>query len=346
MLTSHLNWLKEKGKEDEIVLSSRVRLARNINGFPFEIKLNESKEIELLELLKTALGKVIPGRFIDIMSLTPLEVQALLEQHLISPAFIQSEHKKALFLSDDGYTSTMINEEDHLRIQAIKSGLSLNETYQMVNQLESQLDEEVEFAFDEEFGYISSCPTNLGTGLRASLFFHLPALILTREAEKVLRGIYQIGLAVRGIFGEGSETKGHLFQISNRITLGQKEEETLEIIEKVAYQLIDFEKKARMTLLEKAKAEIEDKIFRAEAILKSARTISTDEAINLISAVRLGIGLGYIKGVSIQTLNEILIFTRPANLQIIYDKPMDSTERDVKRAEYIRGRFAQGNHHQ
>lgn len=237
----------------------------------------------------------------------------------------------------------MLNEEDHLRIQAIGSGLSLYDAYRMVDLFEQHLDEELEFVFDEQFGYVSSCPTNIGTGMRASVFLHLPGLVLTKEVEKILRGAMQIGLAVRGIFGEGSDIKGNLFQISNQITLGQKEEETLEVIEKIARQLIDFEKKARDTLLERARVELEDKIFRAQAILKSARTISTDEVINLTSAVRLGVGLGFIKDIKLKTLNQILICSRPANLQLIYDKTMDIPERDEKRAEYIRGRFAE-NH--
>jgi protein arginine kinase len=180
----------------------------------------------------------------------------------------------------------------------------------------------------------------MGNGLRAVIFIHLPALVLTKEVEKILRGVMQIGLAVRGIYGEGSEIKGNLFQISNQITLGQKEEEVLDIMEKIAHQLIDFEKKARVTLLDSASVEIQDKIFRAEAILRSARTISTDEVINLTSALRLGVGLGLTKSVTIKTLNEILVFTRPANLQLLFDRSMEAAERDQMRAEYIRGRLA------
>ena len=339
-LTSRLNWLEGSGPESEIVLSCRMRLARNLNAFPFEIKLNEEKDRQLLDLLKAVLAKVARGEYVEMSKLSPIEVQALLESHLISPAFVQSERKKALYILNDGSTSAMVNEEDHLRIQAVTSGLSLRQAYALVDALEQNIDDEVEFAFDEEFGYLASCPTNMGNGLRAVIFFHLPALVLTKEVEKILRGVMQIGLAVRGIYGEGTEIKGNLFQISNQITLGQKEEEVLDIMEKIAHQLIDFEKKARTTLLDSAGVEIEDKIFRAEAILKSARTISTDEVINLTSALRLGVGLGLTKSVTIKTLNEILVFTRPANLQLFFDRNMEAAERDQMRAEYIRGRLA------
>ncbi len=337
----HLNWLDGVGIESEIVLSSRLRIARNLKDFLFEIKLNEENDNRLLDLLRLTLAKVTTGEFTEILKLSPLEVQTLLEQHFISPIFAQGGRKRALFIANDGCTSVMINEEDHLRIQAMKSGLSLLDTYNMVDALEQRLDDELDFAFDEEFGYLLSCPTNIGTGLRATIFLHLPALVLTKELEKILRGVIQIGLAVRGIFGEGSEVKGNLFQISNQMTLGQREEETIEVIEKIARQLIDFEKKARETLHKRALTELEDKIFRAEAILNSARMISTDEVINLTSAVRMGVGLGIIKTIKLKTLNEILIYTRPANIQLLYDKPMESPERDEKRAEYIRGRLAQ-----
>lgn len=341
VLTTRLNWLSGDGPESEIVLSCRMRIARNLHEFPFEIKLDEVRDHQLLDFLKVALGKVATGQYVDMSKLSPLEVHGLLESHLVSPAFIQSERRRALYVLDDSCTSVMLNEEDHLRLQSVTPGLSLSEAYRRVSGLESRLDEEVEFAFDEEFGYLSSCPTNMGNGLRAVIFLHLPALVLTKEVEKILRGVLQIGLAVRGIYGEGSEIKGNLFQISNQITLGQKEEEVLEIMEKIARQLIDFERKARDTMLENAHLELHDKIFRAEAILKSARAISTDEVVNLTSAVRLGVGLGLIKGLTIRTLNEILVFTRSANLQLLYDRTMEAPERDQMRAEYIRGRLAQ-----
>jgi protein arginine kinase len=324
------------GVEKETVVSSRIRVARNLNTLPFETKMKQADAESLIDLLHSILDGKIEGRFINLKTMKPLERESLLECHLVSPAFIKKENPASVFITEGGNVSVMINEEDHLRIQGIGCGLNLVELSNRVFRIEEFIGENIEYAFNENYGYLTSCPTNIGTGMRASVFMHLPGLVYTNEVEKVLKGALQIGMAVRGIYGEESEIKGSLFQISNQSTLGFKEEELLERITKLARMIIDIENKARDVIMTKARTEFEDKVFRSLAILRAARTISSAEMLNLLSAVRFGVGVGMIKDISLDILNEIMIISRPANIQLYYGQLLEERDRDVKRAEYAR----------
>ncbi len=340
-ILTNLKWFIQPNAETdlddrEIIVSSRIRVARNIEDVPFEAKMKKKDSQRLITLAKSVIQSTFDGRYIDMQNLTPIEKDSLLECHLVSPAFVTNERPSGVFITETGNIAIMINEEDHFRIQGLSSGLNLINTSSDVFAVEDSIGKELRYAFSEDYGFITSCPTNLGTGLRASVLLHLPGLVLTNEVEKVLKGALQIGLAVRGIFGEGTDIKGNLFQLSNQHTLGVREEDIIETITKITHMIIDIERKARDVLANKARHEFEDKIFRSHAVLKSARMISTEEVLNLISAVRLGIGTGMITDTSINTVNEILLVSRPANIQLYFGEILEEHERDVKRAEYIR----------
>src|SRR4030042_950888 len=331
---------REKNSEyDEIVVSSRIRIARNLADLPFELKMKHNHCEHLLELLTNVLTGKLKGKFFGMENLSMLDKESLLECYLISPAFLKSEKPSALFITERGNVTVMINEEDHLRIQSLSHGLNFPEIASEAFEVETTIGEELIYAFDKKYGFLTSCPTNIGTGLRASVLLHLPALVFTNEVEKVLKGAVQIGMAVRGLFGEGSDTKGNLFQISNQQTLGMKEEELIDTIVKLAHMIIDIEMKARDVIMNKARYEFEDKVARSLAVLRSARIISSDGVLNLVSGVRFGVGTGFIKDVELDTLNEIILVSRPANIQIYFGEVLEEYERDVKRAEYIRKRL-------
>jgi len=335
-------WLNGKGPDAEVVLSSRVRLARNLTRYPFvhRAKIEQLKKIGTA--VKNSIRKIdyLKGaNLLELHSLRPLDRHLLVERHLISYDLIKHTRERILVLSEDENITIIINEEDHLRLQAFASGLDLYEAYRLVDQVDSDLESELDYAFSDQFGYLTACPTNVGTGMRASVLLHLPALVLTKEIDKILRAVSQLGISVRGLYGEGTEVKGNFFQISNQITLGKPEEDILAEIEKIVRDIIAYEHGARETLLRDARAFIEDKIFRAYGIIKNARILTSDEVINLFSAVRLGIGLGMIDSVDISTLNELLIFTQPAHLQLLFGKEMKPDERDIARANYVRERI-------
>ncbi len=331
------------GEDDEIVVSSRIRIARNIADIPFEIKMKAEDSSRLYDLSRSVIEKNVKGKFIDMKKVSPLEKESLLECHLISPAFLKMDKPAGVFITEEANISIMVNEEDHLRIQGLSYGLNLADIAGYVFELEEKLGEDLEYAYDEDYGFITSCPTNFGTGLRASVLLHLPGLVFANEVEKVLKGAVQIGMAVRGLYGEGSEIKGSLFQISNQHTLGLKEEDLINTIVKLTHMIMDIEKKARDVIFEKAQYEFEDKIFRSLAVLKSARMISSDEVLNLLSALRFGVGVGIIKDVTLDVINEIMLVTRPATIQLYCGELLEEHERDIKRAEYIRTRLSGKN---
>ena len=330
------------GEEREIVVSSRIRVARNLDSIPFEMKMKQTDADYLIGLVHSILDGEVAGKFVNLKEMKPLERESLLECHLVSPGFIKKEKPASVFISESGNLSVMINEEDHLRIQGIGCGLNLLNLSSEVFKLEEFIGDNVGYAFNNDYGYLTSCPTNIGTGMRASVFMHLPGLVYTNEVEKVLKGALQIGMAVRGIYGEGSEIRGSLFQISNQHTLGFKEEDLLERIGKLAKMMIDIEKKARDVIMTKARNEFEDKVFRSLAILKAARTISSGEVLNLLSALRFGVGVGIVKDITLDTINEMMIVSRPANIQLYFGELLEEQDRDIKRAEYARQRLGIG----
>lgn len=345
-MMSSIRWLvPEKGlnpsdrENDEIVVSSRIRLARNFADLPFEIKMKPKQAIRLLGLVRSILANDKRTEFYETRKLSPLERESLLECHLISPAFLKTDRQSGLYINQTGNLSVMINEEDHLRIQGLSHGLRFSDLSSFVFDFEEKIGNEVQYAYHDQYGYVTSCPTNIGTGMRASVLLHLPGLVFTNEVDKVLKGAVQLGMAVRGIYGEGSEIKGSMFQISNQHTLGVKEEDIIETIIKLTHMIMDIEKKARDVIFEKARHEFEDKIFRSLAVLRSARIISTDEVLNLLSAVRFGIGVGIIKDITLDIVNEILLVSRPANIQLFFNEILEEHDRDIRRADYIRHRL-------
>lgn len=347
-------WLVSADNNSTAILSSRVRFARNLSGFPFPIKANQQELNEILAMISLAVTKQanLANLFSETQSIvldkiTPLQAEFLVERHLISPDFIQklvtkkqnktaNSNGRAVFINKDETVSLMVNEEDHLRFQVLTAGFNFQQGYEKLNELDNNLESVLNFCYSPRYGYLTACPSNVGTGLRASILIHLPGLILTKEIDKVIRAIWQIGYAVRGLFGEGTETKGYFFQVSNTVTLGQSESEIIVGIEKVAQQLINYEEKARDFLLKNMKSEIEDKIFRAYAVLSSARLMTSDEALNLLATVRLGVAMAIITDISLTTINKIMLLLRPANLQVFYNQEMSPLERDTKRAALIR----------
>jgi protein arginine kinase len=337
-------WLSGEGSDSQIVLSSRVRLARNIAHTPFPSRSDSDGRERILSFVRSTVEKnpvLSRGSLVYCADLDEMDRTFLMERHLVSLEFISCREFSGLLIGEREETSIMINEEDHLRIQALASGLEIKKAYQLADQVDDQLSSSLEFAFDSTFGYLTSCPTNTGTGMRASVLIHLPGLVLTREIEKVIPQINKLGLVVRGFYGEGSDVMGNLFQVSNQTTLGRSEEDILESLERVTRQIIEYEESARKRLFREAKDQIEDKIWRAYGILKFARALTSEEVINMLSAIRLGIGTGVIRSVSLSNLNEILALTQPAHLQKYFDRKMDAGERDRVRAELIRSKLAE-----
>ena len=332
-------WLAATGPEADVVLSTRVRLARNLAGVPFTHRAERRDHERTIEVVRWALadtGYMENGKFLDNEHLADPQGQYLIERHLASPDFVASKATRGLYISNDETTSLMVNEEDHLRFQVMASGLDFPEAFTAAAALDEKLEGQLQYAFSPEFGFLTACPTNLGTGMRASVLVHLPALVITREIEKVLRGAIHIGLAVRGLYGEGSETKGNFFQISNQKTVGQTEWEIIETIADISRQVITYERKAREYLMKKLRVEVEDKVFRSLGLLRGARVLSSDEAINLIAGLRLGVALGIVNEINLEQVTRLLILVRPANLQVLLGESMTAAERDERRATFVR----------
>ncbi|MBI5835802.1 MAG: protein arginine kinase [Candidatus Eisenbacteria bacterium] len=335
-------WLDASGPHSEVVLSTRVRLARNVLGAPFTHRAREEQLHQVLHSVVSAArrtGSLRDSVLLRMGDLAGLDRQFLVERHLVSHDLVEGSSTRGLLLGPDETASIMINEEDHLRLQVIHSGFQLAESWRSANHLDDELDGLLDYAFSEELGYLTACPTNAGTGLRCSVLIHLPALVLTKQITKVLQGVTQVGLAVRGFYGEGSEVMGNFFQVSNQTTLGHREKETAENLERVTRQLIEYEEKAREVLLRDARLQIEDKIYRALGTLAYCRSIGSQETLNLSSAVRFGVALELPGLPPLPVLNEILVFSQPAHLQRMLGREIGPTERNVARAEYVRGRL-------
>lgn len=335
-------WLKGTGPNSEMVMSSRVRLARNLDGMPFAHWARRDKQLAVMSLVRPAIEstKILKtSLFIDLNELNSLDRQFLLERHLISHELAEGKGVRAVVIGEREMVSIMVNEEDHLRLQCIQSGLQLTDAWRLMDRIESELDAKLKFAFSRNWGYLTACPTNAGTGMRASVMLHLPSMVLTKQMARVLQAITKLGLVARGLYGEGTEPSGNYFQISNQVTLGQSEEEIIDNIERVIKQIIGHEENARKSLLSKGRRQLEDRVFRAYGILKNVRIIDSTETINLLSALRLGVDLGLTKDVRRQTLNELFIITQPAHLQKIHGKTLTPGQRDMKRAELIRERL-------
>jgi protein arginine kinase len=337
-------WLSGEGSSSQVVLSSRARLARNIANSPFPARADTDKRESILSFVKTAVGKsaeLSRGTIVDCNQLDELDRSFLVERHLVSLEFTQCRDFSALLIGEEEDVSVMVNEEDHLRIQALASGLDIRKAFQLASRADDELSKSLEFAFDPTFGYLTSCPTNTGTGMRASVLVHLPGLALTREIEKVIAEISKVGLVVRGFYGEGSDVLGNLFQVSNQKTLGRSEDEIMDDLEGVTKGIIEREENVRKRMFNEAKDQIEDKIWRAYGILKHARALTSEEVLNMLSAIRLGIGTGVVDQVSLSQVNEILALTQPAHLQKYFERRMETGERDRVRAELVRSKLEQ-----
>ena len=338
------SWMSEEGPESDIVLSSRIRLARNIDQFQFSF-LNSSEEaLKVIEAVKSRIKK---GSFantgnMDLLmmdELQPLQKRVLVEKHLISPHLAEDANHGACLLSENEEISIMINEEDHIRIQCLYPGLQLLEALNTAFQIDDWLEEEINYAFDEKVGYLTSCPTNVGTGLRASVMLHLPGLVMTQQLNRIIPAINQLGLVVRGIYGEGSEALGNIFQISNQITLGKSEQDIVEDLKSVVGQIVSQERSVRDTLVKTSNIQLEDRVYRSFGVLTNSRIIETKEAAKCLSDVRLGIDIGYIKDIPRNILNELMILTQPGFLQQYAGGPLRPNERDIRRASLIRERL-------
>jgi protein arginine kinase len=338
------DWMQEQGPDADVVISSRIRLARNIADLPFSSLMTDRATEDILKQLEQVMETdAFKGlgdyELIKLNDMTALDRKILVEKHLISPRLSKDYLQSAVVIKDDESVNIMVNEEDHLRIQSITSGFSLQEAYQSANQIDDAIENIVDFAFDERLGYLTSCLTNVGTGLRASVMVHIPALVMTGQAKRLLSAIQRVGLAVRGYYGEGSEAVGNIYQISNQLTLGYSEQEIIENLEDVIRQVIDHERYARKQLMENTKLNLEDTIYRSLGILLYARIISSQEAMQRISDVRLGIDLGMVKGLSSNILKELMVVTSVGFLQKYAGKELESNGRDIMRAKVIRERL-------
>lgn len=343
------SWMRHGGPESDIIISSRVRIARNLSRHPFPMLATNQQAEEVMEKLVgvARAGKLDEAGKFDIFilsDLSDLEKQVLVEKHLISPALANESRSGALILDRSESISIMVNEEDHLRIQCLYSGFQVKEAWDKASRIDDLFEEAVDYAFDETRGYLTSCPTNVGTGIRASVMMHLPALVMTKQINRILQAVTQVGLAVRGLYGEGSEALGNLFQISNQITLGQSEEEIIDNLHNVARQILEHEKAARQRLLAESRIRLEDRICRSYGTLRHAVVMDSKEAAQRLSDVRLGIDLGLIREVPPAVLNELLVRTQPGFLQQTFNETMSPEQRDIRRAEMIRRHLTNSSH--
>lgn len=332
-------WLKGTGPNSDIVISSRIRLARNLEKVPFPHWANKKQAENTLRVIEEAVEKanILKGTTIfNLEELDGLDRQFLVERHLMSHEHAQKPEQKAVVIDQDEIISIMVNEEDHVRCQVMQSGFNLFEAWNIINKIDDALAEKLPFAFSRDWGYLTACPTNTGTGMRGSVMLHLPALVVTRQVNRILAAIAKLSFTTRGLYGEGTEATGNFFQISNQVSLGQGETEVVESINSLIRQIIDQENQARQVLLTQSRAMLEDRVNRSFGILKSAHIISSQETLELLSMVRLGSDLGLLKNLNRQKINELFIITQPAHLQKIENKKLSSQERDIKRAEIIR----------
>ena len=339
LLNNTGEWIRCTGPVCDIVMSSRVRLARNLADYPFSHWASKREQETILGISKESilsLKKLKGSLFVEIGKLDPIDKQFLVERHLMSKEHMIDSENKGLSVGQDEVISIMINEEDHLRMQVMKSGFNLKEAWQIINDLDNELGNSLDFAYSVDFGYLTACPTNAGTGMRASVMLHLPSLVMTKQIGKVLQAITKLSLTARGLYGEGTEASGNFFQISNQVSLGHKEEDIIDNIDRIIKQIVDHEQSARETLLSQNREALEDRIWRAYGTLKSAHIITSTETVDLLSLARLGVDLGVIKQADRTLINELFVITQPAHLQKLEKKKLTPNQRDVKRAEIIR----------
>ena len=338
-----VGWLDASGSNPDIVISTRIRLARNLEGYAFAGRARDGERLRILSQVQQAMSSMTGlrnGLLLRVDEMAPGDRLLLHERHLVSRELAGLDPQRPVRSGSAVYVargaSVMVNEEDHLRLQSLESGLRIAEAFNSVEALETELGELVPYAFHREFGYLTACPTNAGTGLRASVLIHLPGLVLTKEIGKVLSGLQQVGLTYRGLYGEGSEVVGNFFQISNQTTLGRSETDLLEYLTRVVSHVIEREEEARKVLLRDAGYIIEDKLWRAYGTLRYARSLTFDEVMSYLSSVRLAVGLKLITNLSVYTLNKLLIFSQPAHLAHAEGRELTTSEANLARAKYVR----------
>jgi len=340
-------WLRSGGPMCDVVISSRIRLARNVKGFPFLAKAGETERKEIFRTLTDRISETEIAKdsvIIDFEELSALDRELLVERHLISRQHAEGEGSRGAVISLREDRSLMINEEDHLRMQVLASGLQLDALWKEINRIDDLIEAGIEYAFHPRFGYLTACPTNVGTGIRVSVMLHLPAMKLTQEIERVLRAARDMRLAVRGLYGEGTEAIGDFFQVSNQTTLGKSEEEIVrEFAQDIIPQIVDYELRARETLAAERAYQLDDKVWRAVSILGNARSMSAEESLFLLSHVRMGVHMGRYKAVDMGLLNELFLQTQPAHLQKLHGSALDGESRSIVRAEYFRRRLGGNN---
>jgi protein arginine kinase len=335
---------RRKGPHDRIVMSSRVRLARNVKEAAFPGWAKKPERVRVLDLIRPAVESLpeMKDAFSESMdSLSSLDKQILVERHLISREHAAKSAGSGLVLNRDETLCVMINEEDHLRMQALRPGLQLRQAWSAVDQADSSLERKLEYAFSPELGYLTACPTNIGTGIRVSAMLHLPGLVLAEQINPIIQSVNKLGLAVRGLYGEGTEALGNVFQVSNQMTLGEGEGAIVERLEKVLAQIIEHEENARASILEKKPKMVYNHIGRAYGILANAHSISSKETMNLLSLMRLGVDVGLFPGVDRALVDELFILTQPAHLQKQHSEKLSAEERDLLRADMVRERLKQ-----
>lgn len=335
-------WLKGSGPNSDIVMSSRTRLARNLDKLSFSHWADRRQQEDILIAVLDAAKAVTylkDALFLRLKDLSEVDKFFLVERHLMSPDHTKDVQFKALIVDPKEIISIMVNEEDHLRIQILQSGLNLMECWRIIDALDTELSKKLSFAYSTKWGYLTACPTNTGTGLRGSIMLHLPSLVFTGQIGKILQATAKLGLNIRGLYGEGTEASGNLFQVSNQVSLGRAEEDIIDNIERIINQIIAREEATRRSVLAKNKDALIDRVWRAFGTLKNARIITSNETIALLSAVRLGVDVGIVKNMDRRMVNELLILTQPAHLQKLEGKILSSNERDMKRAELIKGRL-------
>ncbi len=335
-------WLRGSGSESDVVVSTRLRLARNITGYPFINRANPRQKTEIEARLCEAILALDHHRltYLSVANLNGLDRLLLVERHLISRELSSViEGPRGVAFDERESISLMINEEDHLRLQILRSGLDLESAWQAADRIDDLLDHQLEFAFSDEFGFLTACPTNVGTGMRASVMLHLPGLTMTKQIEKAFKALQKINLVVRGLYGEGSRALGDFFQISNQVTLGKSEAAFLADIREATTELIGFERMARNTLCREAKQMIHDRVARALGTLQSAAVMTSEEALELLSAVRLGVHLRLIPDLSPVVVNELFIQSQPAHVQKLVGNALTGEERNAARAKFLRSRL-------
>lgn len=330
-------WLRGEGPDSDIVISTRIRLARNLADFPFVrcCKPADQSSIEQTMRQRVLVDEAFENlTYVDVAELSEVDRRFLVERQLISRELAESEGARGVAIDPEERFSIMVNEEDHFRVQVMHSGLALEETWNQIDKIDDLIESRVTYAFHERLGYLTACPTNVGSGMRVSVMLHLPALVMTRQIDKVFRSLQKINLAVRGLYGEGSQAMGDFYQISNQITLGRTEHGLVEQVGEVVPAIIDYERRARDFLLKESPNDLHDRVSRAHGILSTAQTISSEETMHLLSSVRMGANLGLLN-IDMSVLNKLFIHTQPAHLQKLHGVELDTADRNVERATYL-----------